>query len=147
MTDQEIEARIQELRLNAPRVTNDHIDSLIHSVSYTVLPSGKVTVCEIILKNGFSVRGESAVVSKENFNEEIGNKIAYQNARNEIWQLEGYLLQQRLYDRAMDHQNQSIINVTTDDMERLQLLLEEPPKPNAALEKAMARFKSGQDSN
>ena len=49
------------------------------------------------LKNNFTVRGEAAVVSKENFNEEIGRKISYENARNKIWELEGYLLQEKLH--------------------------------------------------
>ena len=65
--------------------------------TYTTLPSGKVLVCELMLENGFSVRGEAAVVSKENFNEEIGRKISKENAINSIWQLEGYLLQEELY--------------------------------------------------
>jgi hypothetical protein len=54
-------------------------------------------VCELMLENGFSVRGEAAVVSKENFNEEIGREISKENAINSIWQLEGYLLQEELY--------------------------------------------------
>src|SRR6185437_14893087 len=97
----ELEARIQELRLTAPRITPEHLDSLIVSETYTILPSGKVTVCELMLKNGFSVRGESAVVSKTNFNEEIGRQISRENARNQIWQLEGYRLQQQLYEVAL----------------------------------------------
>ncbi len=97
MTEQELEQRIQELRLTAPRITPEHIDSLIVSETYTVLPSGKVMVCELTLKNGFTVRGEGSAVSKANFNEEIGRKVSRSNAREKIWQLEGYLLQEQLY--------------------------------------------------
>jgi len=79
------------------KVTMDRILGKIVSETYTTLPSGKVLVCELILENGFSVRGEAAVVSKENFNEEIGRKISKENAINSIWQLEGYLLQEELY--------------------------------------------------
>jgi hypothetical protein len=50
------------------------------------------------LKNGFTVDGKSACVSKENFNQEIGNNISRQNAREKIWELEGYLLKQKLYE-------------------------------------------------
>jgi len=82
--------------LNAPRLTPDHIDSLIVSESFTVLPSGKCMVCELILKNGFSVRGEASVVSKANFNEEVGKKVSRAKARDQIWLLEGYLLQEKL---------------------------------------------------
>ncbi len=97
MNEQELEQRIQELRLTAPRITPEHIDSLIVSETYTVLPSGKVMVCELTLKNGFTVRGEGSAVSKANFNEEIGRKVSRSNAREKIWQLEGYLLQEQLY--------------------------------------------------
>ena len=79
------------------KVTMDRILGKIVSETYTILPSGKVMVCELMLENGFSVRGEAAVVSKENFNEEIGREISKENAINSIWQLEGYLLQEELY--------------------------------------------------
>lgn len=95
-----IEQRIQELRLNAPRLTPDKIDAVIVSETYTVMPSGKCMVCELTLSNGFAVRGEASAVSKANFNEEIGRKISFGEARNKIWQLEGYLLQQNLFNQA-----------------------------------------------
>lgn len=79
------------------KVTMDRILSKVVSETYTTLPSGKVMVCELMLENGFSVRGEAAVVSKDNFIEEIGRKISKENAINSIWQLEGYLLQEELY--------------------------------------------------
>jgi hypothetical protein len=79
------------------KVTMERILGKIVGETYTTLPSGKVLVCELMLENGFSVRGEAAVVSKENFNEEIGRKISKENAINSIWQLEGYLLQEELY--------------------------------------------------
>lgn len=100
MTEDEIEARITELRLNAPRLTPAEIDRKIKSITYTTLPSGKVMVCEITLLNGFTVRGEAATVSKANFNEEVGHTISYKNAREKIWELEGYLLQNDLYMKA-----------------------------------------------
>ena len=101
MTDQTVEQRIQELRLTAPRITNDHIDSCIVSEAYSVLPSGKTMVCELMLKNGYGVTGESSVVSKANFNEEIGKTISRKNAKDKIWMLEGYLLQESLYQQAL----------------------------------------------
>ncbi len=51
------------------------------------------------LENGFTVTGESACASPENFDAEIGKKIAYDNAREKIWLLEGYLLKENLYIR------------------------------------------------
>ena len=98
MSEKEIEAEIQDKNLNAPRLTPDDIDAVIVGETYTVLPSGKVMVCELTLKNGFSVRGDGATVSKANFNEEIGRKISRENARNKVWELEGYLLQQPIFE-------------------------------------------------
>lgn len=96
-TEQEIELEIQERRLNAPRITPEHIDSRIRYKTFTILPNGRTTVCQLTLINGFTVEGYSSCVSIENFNKEIGEKIAYQNARNEIWGYEGYLLAEHLY--------------------------------------------------
>lgn len=98
--EQAVEKQIQDKGLNAPRLTPDHIDAVIASETFTALPSGKVMVCELLLRNGFSVRGEASVVSKENFNEEVGRDISRKRAREQIWQLEGYLLQERLWNGA-----------------------------------------------
>ncbi len=84
----------------APRLTPDDIDTAIVSETYTALPSGKVMVCELTLRNGFTVRGEASVVSKDNFKEELGRQISRENARSKVWELEGYLLQENLYNLA-----------------------------------------------
>lgn len=100
MPEQSIETEIQAKGLNAPRLCPADIDKAIVGETFTVLPSGKVMVCELTLRNGFTVRGEAATVSKENFNTEIGKKISRENARKKVWELEGYLLQQRIYEGA-----------------------------------------------
>lgn len=97
MNEKATEAVIQATNPTAPRLTPAQIDAVIVGESYTVLPSGKVMVCELILRNGFSVRGEAATVSKANFNEEIGKAISREAARNKIWELEGYRLQQEIF--------------------------------------------------
>ena len=96
----EIEKEIQKKGLNAPRLTPDLIDSKIKSVDYHVFEKTSLTVCCMTLVNGFTVTGESACASPENFNAEIGQKIALDQARNKIWMLEGYLLKQSLFDQA-----------------------------------------------
>ena len=112
-TEQQIEQEIQSKNLNAPRLTPDHIDSKIKAVEYILprdvckrdngvevfdapLPLQTLTFCILTLENGFTVTGESACASPENFDAEIGRKIAFENARNKIWQLEGYLLKEKL---------------------------------------------------
>lgn len=96
----EIEQEIQAKGLNAPRLTPDHIDSVIVGEDYYVFPNTTFTVCLLTLKNGFNVSGESAAASPENFDAEIGRKIARENARDKIWALEGYLLKEALSTQA-----------------------------------------------
>ncbi len=92
----EIEKEIQAKGLNAPRLTPQHIDDQIADEAFYVFPGTTLTICALTLRNGFTVTGESAAASPENFDAEIGRKIARDNARNKIWALEGYLLRSRL---------------------------------------------------
>jgi hypothetical protein len=92
----ELEKDINEKGLNAPRLTPDHIDQTIMASDYHVFAGSSLTVCCLTLKNGFTVTGESACASPENFNAEIGQKVAFENARQKIWALEGYLLRDKL---------------------------------------------------
>lgn len=101
MNEQEIEKQINENVLNAPRLRPTDIDASIESDDYYVFPGTSLTVCCLTLKNGFKITGESAPVSDENFNEQIGRNEAYKNAREKIWLLEGYLLKQKLYTAGL----------------------------------------------
>jgi hypothetical protein len=55
-----------------------------------------LTFCVLVLRNGFTVTGESACASPENFDAEIGRKIARSNAEAKIWPLMGYALKSEL---------------------------------------------------
>ncbi|MGS1071512.1 Gp49 family protein [Burkholderia glumae] len=105
--DDAIEREIQAKGKTAPRLTPDSINDVISSeVSFVVgdvikdCPISEstklLTICVLTLRNGFTVTGESACASPENFDAEIGFKIARQKAVEKIWPLEGYLLKQRL---------------------------------------------------
>ena len=96
MTDTTIEAMIQAKNLNAPRLTPDLIHATIAKEQYHVFEGTTFTTCLLTLRNGFNVVGESACASPENFDVEIGQKIAKANAVNKIWALEGYLLKEKL---------------------------------------------------
>ncbi len=96
MTDLNIEKEIQEKGLTAPRVTPQKLEEVIVSEQYHVFPNSTFTACLLTLKNGYTVLGESACASPENFNADLGQKIARDNAKNKIWALEGYLLREKL---------------------------------------------------
>jgi hypothetical protein len=98
-SDLPTELMIQAKGLNAPRLTPTDIDAAIKGVQYHVFPGTTTTVCCITLQNGSTVVGESACVSPENFDQEIGEHIAFKNARDKIWALEGYLLKESLNPR------------------------------------------------
>lgn len=74
------------------KVTREGIQARILMTDYMILPNSTVTICNITLENGFSVRGESACVDRKAFDMDIGRDLAYRDAFNKIWQLEGYLL-------------------------------------------------------
>ncbi|MGV1912076.1 hypothetical protein GOZ83_19700 [Agrobacterium vitis] len=95
-----IENEIQQKGLNAPRLTPAKIDAQIASEAYYVFPGTTLTICALTLENGFIVTGESAAASPENFDEEIGRKIARENARAKIWAFEGYTLRNQLSGRV-----------------------------------------------
>lgn len=99
MSDSTTETMILEKGLTAPRVTPAQIESVIVAGKCHRL-TDVLTVCVLTLRNGFTVTGESACASPENYNEEVGNKIATESAKQKIWVLEGYLLKERLYQES-----------------------------------------------
>ena len=60
-------------------------------------PLHLLTFCVLVLKNGFTVTGESACVSRENFDAEIGRKVARENAISKMWPLLGDALKDKLH--------------------------------------------------
>ena len=117
MTDQAIEQEIQAKGLTAPRITPADIEANIDSEHYFTALDGVdghyrggpeaqavrnantlclLTFCVLVLKNGFTVTGESACASPENFDAELGRRIARRNAESKIWPLMGYELRSKL---------------------------------------------------
>jgi hypothetical protein len=97
MNEKQIDDEIKSKGLTAPRVTPQQIDAVITGEDYYVFPGTTLTVCCLMLANGFTVTGESACASPENFDEELGRKIARDNAKQKIWALEGYALRNKLH--------------------------------------------------
>lgn len=119
MTDQTIEQEIQAKGLTAPRITPTDIEANIAREYFFTAEDGVtsamlvgsgfmpgvdeveqslslLTFCVLVLNNGFTVTGESACASPENFDAEIGRKISRQNAVQKIWPLMGYELRSKL---------------------------------------------------
>jgi hypothetical protein len=111
-----IEQDIQATGKTAPRVTPADIEANIYTEWYfTALQGalspngwggepephaaqalGLLTFCVLVLRNGFTVTGESACASPENFDAEIGRKIARENAVQKMWPLLGFALKEML---------------------------------------------------
>ena len=121
--DQGVEQLIQAKGKTAPRVTPADIEDNIVSEHFFTARDGRrgalheetcvgresplpdnadlapldcLTFCVLVLQNGFTVTGESACASPENFDAEIGRRIARENAVQKIWPLMGYALKERL---------------------------------------------------
>ena len=78
------------------KLTTEYLNSLVDNAEY--VHQGLLTICTITLKNSFQLVGTSACVSKDNYDVQIGRNIAYENAFNKLWELEGYLLKWRIYE-------------------------------------------------
>jgi hypothetical protein len=81
------------------KVTIEQIESKITSETYLVLPDGRTTLCILSLENGYTITGKSACVMASEFDLVLGRKYARENAVEQIWPLEGYLLAQRVFDQ------------------------------------------------
>jgi len=90
------EEQILEKGLTGPRITQAHVERKIVKELYHVFDSTEVTICCLILENGYTVTGMSACASPENFDRELGRSIARDKAEQQIWGLEAYLLKERM---------------------------------------------------
>lgn len=77
-------------------VTQEQVDSFIKDVQYIKLGE-KTTVCRLVLVNGFEVTTTSACVHPENYKQEIGEEVSLRRAKDQVWMLLGFLLQQEDY--------------------------------------------------
>ena len=124
---QAIEDAIKAKGLTAPRITPDDVKANIASEHYFTAaqalrlggtephPLDLLTFCVLVLKNGFTVTGESACASPENFDAEIGRRIARDNAVAKVWPLMGYELRSHLHERAQYMAVPRCGNVQKDD--------------------------------
>lgn len=83
------------------RVTVESIEAKIKGITTYLLPETTITKAVITMENGFFVTGESACADPANFDAEIGKANAINNAFDNIWPLEGYLLKEKMYEDAL----------------------------------------------
>lgn len=97
MSEAETEKMVQATNPTSNRLRPEEIDRVIKIKQFYVFPGSQTTVCCLTLENGFTTIGYSGCIDPANFNQEIGEKVAFENARQAIWPLEGYLKKQRMY--------------------------------------------------
>lgn len=94
-----VEGAMAKLELHQRHADTDTLTKAAPVIPYQSL--SMLTFCVLVLRNGFTVTGESACASPENFDAEIGRKIARMNAGQKIWPLMGYALKQRLSEQSV----------------------------------------------
>lgn len=112
LADEDLECQIVQV---APRVSLADLQGAIDEVHYSCAsvlynddevvppdhPLRLMTLCALVLKNGFVVIGKSACASPANFNAELGNRLAYRDAIRQTWPLLGYKLRDDLYRHGL----------------------------------------------
>lgn len=83
------------------RLSVEDLTAKIKHTDYSRIIQTTVTVCTLILENGFTVIGKSACIDPANFDAVFGEQIAYSDALNKMWELEGYLLAQRRFEAGV----------------------------------------------
>lgn len=96
----DIEAAIS-LRLDTTaRKAVGELDPLVPASIQDVRALDVLSLCILVLRNGFTIVGKSAPASPDNFDAELGRKFAYEDAVRQIWPLMGFALRDRLYHEA-----------------------------------------------
>lgn len=113
--------------MTAPKVSLEHVNAAIKKETYTVLPDGRTTICQLTLDNGFTVEGASVCVSIANFNKELGEKYSKEKAIDKAWAFLGFRLADRLNDEGRDWVQRLIrerddLRVRTDKLAKFTVL-------------------------
>jgi len=101
---------------NDNRITEEHVHETVLTELYHVFPGTTQTVCCLTLKNGFTVVGESACVDPNNFDAQLGRQYAREDAMRKVWELEGYLLQQRMHEGKAAAPSNEDVEALVDDL-------------------------------
>lgn len=122
VTNEMIESALQDVMSEPPTVTPEHVESVIVSEHYFTADDGMfgayrrnndvyvgsrpthgsenlalLTFCVLVLRNGFTVTGESYCFDPAKFDAEKGRAYAREKAVDKVFELEAYLLKERLH--------------------------------------------------
>lgn len=97
MDNRESDAAAEAVAKSDHRVSLDMIEQKIADEIYIEADGNTLTICILTLRNGYQVTGQSACADPANYNQEMGRRIARENAVKQVWPLEGYLLRERLH--------------------------------------------------
>lgn len=104
MNNAECEAhfeKVVETVEEAPAITQEYIDEIMENSEFEVhTVFGKCTVVSCRLPNGFVIVESSACVSPDNYDEKVGTEICIGKIEDKIWELEGYRLQQWMFENT-----------------------------------------------
>lgn len=95
LTLEQVQERVEQ-NANQNRVTKQTIEARIQSSQYWLVGDSTLTICILTIKNGFTFVGKSACADPANFDKEVGERYAYEDAFKQIWSHEAYLIRERL---------------------------------------------------
>lgn len=105
--DQVVEDALQQQlnKINKEKnyLTEKDINDVITNIEYNCVPNTHITICVLTLINGAKVLGKNyGSIDPDRNNEVMGKEYAFKEAVEKVWELEGYLLRQRLYDKQKE---------------------------------------------
>ena len=102
--DEVVELAVKKLFVtgNKKYITPEDIQNVIASIDYNAIPDSTILLCVITLKNGAKVIGKNyGSIDPTRYNYEVAKEMSFKDAVEKIWELEGYLLRQQLYEKNL----------------------------------------------
>lgn len=88
---------LRTITVDTAKLTKADIEGAIKNSIYYQPEGTQITICVLVLTNGFTTVGQSGCINPADFDADIGKQMAYRDAEDSIWRLEGYLRKQALY--------------------------------------------------
>lgn len=136
VSEQELQEKAKGKRITAQDLDNNISAVYTYNVGKVLAQTNDIpvsehlyllTMCVIVLNNGYTVTGQSACADPSNYNEDIGNRLAFEDAKKKIWALMGYHLKQEIYlnnDGSFVGRMEREANELGDKLGKLDLFIE-----------------------